>query len=121
MSPTALKVTKRAVDEGSKKSLAECLITEYRLSCACLNKNSDFAEGNFIFKLLFLKSKILLFIKKLWMNVLKLDFLGVRALLIDKDQKPVWNPKSLKEVSDSFIEQRFRSLPSKDDLKLSKL
>jgi 3-hydroxyisobutyryl-CoA hydrolase len=46
MSPTALKVTKKAIDEGSNKSLAECLIMEYRLVCACLKKSSDFAEGN---------------------------------------------------------------------------
>lgn len=48
-SPTALKVTKRAFDEGSTKNLAECLTMEFRLSCASLNKDSDFAEGNLIF------------------------------------------------------------------------
>ncbi|XP_011497619.1 PREDICTED: 3-hydroxyisobutyryl-CoA hydrolase, mitochondrial [Ceratosolen solmsi marchali] len=89
MSPTALKVTKKAIDEGSKKSLAECLIMEYRLVCACLKKNSDFAEG-------------------------------VRALLIDKDQNPLWNPTTLEQVSDDIVEKRFTPL-LQNDLKLSKL
>lgn len=47
-SPTALKVTKKAFEEGSHKSLAECLTMEFRLSCASLNINSDFAEGSSI-------------------------------------------------------------------------
>ncbi|XP_016842356.1 3-hydroxyisobutyryl-CoA hydrolase, mitochondrial [Nasonia vitripennis] len=90
VSPTALKVTKKAIEEGSNKTLAESLVTEYRLACACLNKDSDFAEG-------------------------------VRALLIDKDQTPKWNPKSLKEVTNEFVEQRFAPLPSQNELILSKL
>lgn len=32
---------------------------------------------------------------------------GVRALLIDKDMKPKWNPKSLEEISDEHIEKFF--------------
>ena len=48
MSPTSLKVTKRAIDEGINKTLAECLIMEYRLCYACLQKDSDFVEGKFI-------------------------------------------------------------------------
>ncbi|XP_023314512.1 3-hydroxyisobutyryl-CoA hydrolase, mitochondrial-like isoform X3 [Trichogramma pretiosum] len=45
VSPTSLKVTKRAIEEGASKTLAECLRMEYRLACACLTKDSDFAEG----------------------------------------------------------------------------
>ena len=44
MSPLALKITKRALEEGSEKTLAECLQMEYRLSqrfCA----DHDFPEG----------------------------------------------------------------------------
>ncbi len=33
---------------------------------------------------------------------------GVRALLIDKDRKPVWNPASLDAVESSMIESHFR-------------
>lgn len=34
---------------------------------------------------------------------------GVRAVLIDKDQNPVWQPSDDKSVSDSFIEAHFSS------------
>ncbi|XP_071777769.2 3-hydroxyisobutyryl-CoA hydrolase, mitochondrial [Centroberyx gerrardi] len=39
---------------------------------------------------------------------------GVRALLVDKDQSPKWNPSSLEEVSDQSVEECFSSLGEKD-------
>uniref|UniRef100_A0A668AGE5 3-hydroxyisobutyryl-CoA hydrolase n=1 Tax=Myripristis murdjan TaxID=586833 RepID=A0A668AGE5_9TELE len=39
---------------------------------------------------------------------------GVRALLIDKDQSPKWNPSSLEEISDQSVEECFSSLGQKD-------
>lgn len=113
MSPTALKVTKRAIEEGRERNLAECLIVEYRLAYACLNKDSDFAEGNHLINSWKYAILILIFLR-----VNAYLFSGVRALLIDKDKKPIWNPKNLKEVSDSFIEQRFAPLSSENELKL---
>ncbi|XP_058798102.1 3-hydroxyisobutyryl-CoA hydrolase, mitochondrial [Phymastichus coffea] len=90
MSPTALKITKKAIEEGSKKSLAEALIMEYRLAYHSLDKDSDFAEG-------------------------------VRALLIDKDQNPIWNPRALEEVSNTFVKSRFEPLHAELELVISKL
>ncbi|XP_076242179.1 3-hydroxyisobutyryl-CoA hydrolase isoform X1 [Calliopsis andreniformis] len=43
---------------------------------------------------------------------------GVRALLIDKDQKPAWNPKSLSEVTDVYLNQRFAKQPHEKELQL---
>jgi uncharacterized protein (UPF0303 family) len=48
VSPSSLKITKKAIDEGKKKSLAECLEMEYRLAYTALGENSDFHEGNLI-------------------------------------------------------------------------
>ncbi|XP_043478549.1 3-hydroxyisobutyryl-CoA hydrolase, mitochondrial [Leptopilina heterotoma] len=90
VSPTSLKVTKKALDKGANFDLAESLIMEYRLACACLSKDDDFYEG-------------------------------VRALLVDKDQKPVWNPKSLNEVTDELVNKRFSPLIDNLELTLSKL
>lgn len=36
---------------------------------------------------------------------------GVRAVVIDKDNKPVWNPASLEEVSDALLDSIFAPMP----------
>jgi enoyl-CoA hydratase len=36
---------------------------------------------------------------------------GVRALLVDKDKRPKWNPPRLKEVSSEMVEAFFAPLP----------
>ncbi|PSN41571.1 3-hydroxyisobutyryl-CoA hydrolase [Blattella germanica] len=43
---------------------------------------------------------------------------GVRALLIDKDQKPNWNPKRLEDVTDELVDSHFAPLPPDEELKL---
>jgi hypothetical protein len=35
---------------------------------------------------------------------------GVRAVLVDKDNKPKWNPSELSAVSDEYIESFFAPL-----------
>ncbi|XP_049869780.1 3-hydroxyisobutyryl-CoA hydrolase, mitochondrial-like [Pectinophora gossypiella] len=42
---------------------------------------------------------------------------GVRALLIDKDNNPKWNPKTLAEVTDDYVESFFKKLPADKELK----
>lgn len=42
--------------------------------------------------------------------------LGVRALLIDKDQNPKWNPRTVEEVTDERVQWFFNPLPAKDEL-----
>jgi enoyl-CoA hydratase len=37
---------------------------------------------------------------------------GVRALIIDKDNQPVWDPGTLEEVSDEEVERHFAPLDS---------
>ncbi|ESO02700.1 hypothetical protein HELRODRAFT_66323 [Helobdella robusta] len=43
---------------------------------------------------------------------------GVRSVIIDKDMKPVWNPKTLDEVSDEFVQSHFEPFKDGDDIHL---
>lgn len=42
---------------------------------------------------------------------------GVRALLIDKDNNPRWDPRTLDDVTDTYIENYFKKLPVDEELK----
>ncbi|MEE2938358.1 MAG: enoyl-CoA hydratase/isomerase family protein [Planctomycetota bacterium] len=77
-SPTSLKLTLEQFRRGATMSYDECLVMEYRLSQACLQRD-DFYEG-------------------------------VRAVLIDKDHSPCWDPQSVQEVDDADITACFESL-----------
>ena len=47
-----------------------------------------------------------------------LEFLeGIRAVLIDKDNNPNWNPKNLMNVSDGYVSEFFKLLKDCDELK----
>ncbi|VVC93581.1 3-hydroxyisobutyryl-CoA hydrolase, mitochondrial [Leptidea sinapis] len=41
---------------------------------------------------------------------------GVRALLVDKDNKPQWTHKSISEVDDEYVEGFFKRLPADEEL-----
>eukprot|EP00924_Labyrinthula_sp_SR-Ha-C_P011151 snap_masked-scaffold_81-processed-gene-0.44-mRNA-1 protein AED:0.01 eAED:0.01 QI:0/-1/0/1/-1/1/1/0/370 len=77
MSPMSVKLSFKAIKKHSEVGFEEALKSEYRLSQACM-----FHEAS--------------------------DFVeGIRAVLIDKDQKPNWKAKSVQEVKQATIEQFF--------------
>jgi enoyl-CoA hydratase len=43
---------------------------------------------------------------------------GVRAAVIDKDQRPVWRPATLAQVSDAAVEGHFAPLADQQELQL---
>lgn len=87
-SPTSLKITKRQIETGAKLSFNACLNMEYRIMMRCMQDKSS-------------------------------DFYeGVRALLVDKDKKPKWNPSTLEKVSDEKVDSFFAKLPPAIELNL---
>ncbi|MBX3708134.1 MAG: enoyl-CoA hydratase/isomerase family protein [Gammaproteobacteria bacterium] len=77
-SPTSLKVTLKALQEGQHLDFDVCMRQEYRLV-------SRFLQGH--------------------------DFLeGIRAVIIDKDHSPIWEPSVLEDVSVQEIEKYFAPL-----------
>ncbi|KAI5733267.1 hypothetical protein M8J76_009835 [Diaphorina citri] len=83
MSPISMKITHKQLQLGAGKSLTECLKMEYRLACAAVDAKSS------------------------------PDFYeGVRALLIDKDKSPKWNPPSLEQVTSYMVDQCFEEDPN---------
>ena len=44
------------------------------------------------------------------------DFIeGVRALIVDKDNKPVWNPPTLEGVTEAMLDEIFAPLPPAEE------
>ncbi len=76
-SPTSLKVTLKALQQGALLSMDACIQQEYQLACTFLAEH-DFLEG-------------------------------IRAVIIDKDHNPHWQPASLEAVTAAIIDPYFAS------------
>lgn len=81
VSPTSVRITLEAFRRHQSASLKEAFTTEYRMSQWCMRPQPDS------------------------------DFCeGIRAVLIDKDNKPSWNPASIEEVSKQRVDGFFAPL-----------
>ncbi|KAI8545587.1 hypothetical protein RHMOL_Rhmol07G0051000 [Rhododendron molle] len=90
-SPTSLKITLRSIREGRHQGVGQCLISEYRMVCHVM-------QGK-----------------------VSKDFMeGCRAILLDKDKNPKWEPSKLELVSDEMVNRYFSKVDGEDvaDLKL---
>ncbi|XP_055815783.1 3-hydroxyisobutyryl-CoA hydrolase 1-like isoform X3 [Solanum dulcamara] len=90
-SPTSLKISLRSIREGRLQDISCCLVREYRMACHLL-------RGEF--------SK----------DVVE----GYRAIFIDKDRNPKWEPSRLELISDDDVDRYFSKIDAEDweDLKL---
>jgi 3-hydroxyisobutyryl-CoA hydrolase len=86
-SPTGLKMTLRSVREGRKQTLSECLKKEFRLT-----------------------------INTLRTTISPDVYEGIRALTIDKDNAPKWDPPTLEQVDDEKLDLVFQ--PFEEDFEL---
>lgn len=87
MSPTSVKVTLEAISRHRSITLKEAFVAEYRLSQWCMR---DRPESDFCE--------------------------GIRSVLVDKDNKPQWQPASVEEVSKERVEGFFAPLPASHPL-----
>ncbi|XP_042007265.1 3-hydroxyisobutyryl-CoA hydrolase-like protein 5 isoform X2 [Salvia splendens] len=86
-SPTALKITLQSIREGRKQTLAESMKKEFRITMNILR------------------------------TVISGDvYEGIRAVTIDKDNAPKWDPPTIDAVEAEKIEQVFQ--PFEEDLEL---
>ncbi|XP_010557242.1 PREDICTED: 3-hydroxyisobutyryl-CoA hydrolase 1-like [Tarenaya hassleriana] len=90
-SPTGLKIALRSIREGRMQGVGQCLIREFRMICHVV-------KG----------------------DISKDHFEGIRAILIDKDKNPKWNPSRLEDVTESMVEHYFQAVTEDGwtDLKL---
>lgn len=86
-SPTGLKITLRSIREGRKQTLAESLKKEFRLTMNILRTTIS----NDVYE-------------------------GIRALTIDKDNAPKWDPPTLDKVNGEKVDIVFQ--PFKEELEL---
>lgn len=87
-SPTGLKITLRSIREGRKQTLAECLKKEFRLT---MNILREIISGDV--------------------------YEGIRAINVDKDNSPKWDPPTLDKVDEEQVEKLFQ--PYGEELELS--
>lgn len=86
MSPTSMKISHRLLTMGKSLTLRECLKLEHSLSHNIVMHGFDEFKE------------------------------GVRALIVDKDLKPKWNPKTLSEVKEEQLEKIFAPLTGEHEL-----
>ncbi|KAL5165062.1 3-hydroxyisobutyryl-CoA hydrolase-like protein 5 [Glycine soja] len=88
-SPTALKIALRSVREGRNQTLPECLKKEFRLTMNILRT-----------------------------TISKDMYEGIRALTIDKDNTPKWEPSSLDKVEDGKLDLIFQPFEKNLELQI---
>ncbi|KAH0925835.1 hypothetical protein HID58_018091 [Brassica napus] len=102
-SPASLKISLRSIREGRFQEVGQCLIREYRMVCHVLKGelSKDLVERSLQHRVLITQ--------------------GVRAVVIDKDRKPKWEPQRLEQVTDNMVDQYFKRMDEEEgweDLKL---
>lgn len=90
-SPMSLKISLRSIREGRLQGVGQCLIREHRIVCHVLR------------------------------GQVSKDFVeGCRAILVDKDKNPKWEPSKLELISEDMVDRYFSKVDDKEweELKL---
>ncbi|KAH6767568.1 beta-hydroxyisobutyryl-CoA hydrolase 1 [Perilla frutescens var. hirtella] len=90
-SPMSLKISLRSIREGRLQGIGKCLVREFRMVCHVM------------------------------LGEVSKDFVeGCRAILLDKDRNPKWEPSKLELISDEMVDRYFSKVDDNgwEDLKL---
>ncbi|XP_011093458.1 3-hydroxyisobutyryl-CoA hydrolase 1 [Sesamum indicum] len=90
-SPMSLKISLRSIREGRLQGIGKCLVREFRMVSHVLR------------------------------GEISKDFIeGCRAILLDKDRNPKWDPSTVESISDEMVDRYFSKVNDRDweDLKL---
>ncbi|KAL3815201.1 hypothetical protein ACJIZ3_016469 [Penstemon smallii] len=84
-SPTSLKITLRSIREGRYQGIGQCIVREFRMICHVLRGD------------------------------ISTDFYeGCRAILLDKDGNPKWEPSKIELVTDEMVDRYFTKIDEDD-------
>ncbi|KAJ4707666.1 3-hydroxyisobutyryl-CoA hydrolase 1 [Melia azedarach] len=83
--PASLKVFLRLVREGRWLNFEQCLIREYTIFCHIKRRT---VSNDF--------------------------YEGIRAMLLDKDKNPKWQPSKLEQVTEEMVDRYFRNMDDDD-------
>ncbi|KAK6143065.1 hypothetical protein DH2020_023413 [Rehmannia glutinosa] len=85
-SPTSLKISLRSIREGRLQGIGKCLVREFRMLSHAMS--GDICK----------------------------DFVeGCRAILLDKDRNPKWEPSKLESIGDEMVDRYFWKMDVDDD------
>ncbi|KAK9144473.1 hypothetical protein Sjap_004376 [Stephania japonica] len=84
-SPTSLKIFLKSIRKGRKQDVSQCLIREFRMTCHAFRRT---VNGDF--------------------------YEGTRAILVEKDKKPQWQPSKLEQVTNEMVDQFFAKIEDDD-------
>ncbi|KAK9120706.1 hypothetical protein Syun_018323 [Stephania yunnanensis] len=84
-SPTSLKISLKSIRVGRKQNINQCLIREFRMASHTMRRT---VNSDF--------------------------YEGVRAILLDKDKKPKWQPSKLELVTPEMVDQFFTKVDDED-------
>ncbi|KAK1303852.1 3-hydroxyisobutyryl-CoA hydrolase 1 [Acorus calamus] len=93
-SPFSLKLSLRSIREGRLQGIDQCLIREFRMVCHVLKS-----------------------------EVSRDFFEGCRAILVDKDKNPKWEPSKLELITDEMVDRYFTRVDDEgwEDLNLTSI
>ncbi|KAA8522755.1 hypothetical protein F0562_009083 [Nyssa sinensis] len=85
-SPTGLKLFLKSIREGRMQKLEQCLVREFNIFCHIMRRTIN---SDF--------------------------FEGTRAMLIDKDKRPKWEPSKLELISEEMVSRCLSEVDDDDD------